>query len=108
MAVRDGTSSKQVVTLLSVGVTAGFVLLSTARYLRYLRPVNCASVPPLAKKVAAVPSGPTNANGPAGVLLAPARDLTSGPAGVGAGPHRVPPGTIAPAPGVASLVDDPH
>src|SRR5438445_4512042 len=105
-ASADARSSKHTVTSLSAGVFDGLVVVSDALYLRYRWPLNCASEPPLLKKVPVVPSGPTKTNFPLALSLAATWNLMSVPAGVVAVQDSVRQFTAAPGAGLASLADD--
>ena len=101
------TSWKQTATDDSAGVTEPLVVERYALYLRYRKPLNWLRLAPLVvKNVPAVPSGPTNVQGPKLLLLAATWNLRPVPAGVAPANERVVHCGVRPAAGFASFSEE--
>src|ERR1041384_8650604 len=102
-----GTSLKQAVTSLSVGVGAVLVVPRSALYSRKREPLNWAMEAPLVvKNVAAVPSGPTKLNGPFTLFEPATWNFTEVLAGVVAVQESVVQVGELPTDGLPSLIDE--
>src|SRR3954469_24283110 len=101
-----GRSWNPMVTSLRTGVALLLVVVSVALYFRYRFPLNWASEAPLPNVVPAVPSEPTNENGPSGLSLAAACIVTAVEAGVVCDHDSVSHSGDDPGAGLASFADD--